>query len=129
MTPNPGPSPGQEAPRPMFDEKVCETMGAAIKAVLAGTPEVRSIAVAVDYHGDLNDAKVGNAVWMGRRGAVQRPDEVFGSLMCTLRLAETMLARAYEVVGRLREQAQVLVQVAAREAEKRGQEEAGDGQD
>ena len=76
--------------------------------ILSRYPEARTIAAVVDYHGLLNDAEINKGVWLGENGAVKSPDEIFGSLLQTLRLFESQFGRAVELVTQFIEHVEVL---------------------
>ena len=94
--------------KPTFDVAVCERLRHAIVDVLAGFPEVRSIACSVDYHGSLNDADINKGIWLGEGGPVTAPDAIFGSVFQTLRILETQCARALQLMESMRENVEVL---------------------
>lgn len=94
--------------KPPFDVAVCESLRHAITNVLAGFPEVRSIAVSVDYHGALNDADINKGIWLGEAGPVTSPDAIFGSVFQTLRMLETQCGRALQLMEQMRENVEVL---------------------
>lgn len=96
-------------PGPMFDEDSCQRLKDCFSEIMLAHPEVRSLSASIDYHGSLNDSpSVHRAVWLGHRGVVTEPDEIFGSLMSTLRLAAEQFDRALRLVDHLREQVQLL---------------------
>jgi hypothetical protein len=80
--------------RPTFDEQVCEELRESFALVFLHHPEVRSLAVAIDYRAGLNDADVLHGVWQGAEGVVGTPSAIVGSVRQTVRLLGTMLDRA-----------------------------------
>ena len=91
-----------------FDEAACEALRQAIVQVIQEHPEVRSVAVTLDYKGALNDATVQKGLWLGEEGVVTAPDAILGSTMQNLRMLEEQLGRMFQVAGGMRESLQVL---------------------
>lgn len=124
-TPTP---PEPEAPqRKPFDQAVADELKEAILGVLVRHPEVRSVAVAIDYKGRLNDAPINHGIWIGEGGRVERPDAVFGSLFQTLKLLEEMFARALALGSGLRDAVTALMAEVKRHDEEiqQGRPQAG----
>lgn len=90
--------------RMTFDVAVCDKISKCFSEVLAEHPEVAALSCAVAWRGALNDADLHHFVWTSADGLVFRPDEVFGSLFQTLRLAERQIARAFVLYENLRGQ-------------------------
>lgn len=97
MTTN-GPTPEPE--RLTFDQEVMVSFKeAADKAFLR--PEVRSLAVLVDYQSGLNNSGVMNGLWLEPSGPVQSIDAIIGSLEVTLSLLKNQVNRAVQVGTKL----------------------------
>ena len=84
-----------------FEVKAQQPVRAAIQAVLATVPEVRSVVVIFDYFGALNDAEISKGLWLGRKDPLPL-DAVFGSLMQTQRVLEEQTIHAYGQLQALR---------------------------
>ena len=108
MTEPAAPPPEEKVQRQSFDTVAVATMQAAAVAVLSQHPEVRSVVVVLDYHGELNEAKVNRALWIGENGPVTSLPALFGSVNVTLRTLDFMFRRISETEQNLRERAQVL---------------------
>lgn len=98
----------EPTPRPTFDAAICEELRATALNILSRYPEARSIAAVVDFHGALNDAEVNKGIWLGENGPVKNPAEIFGSIFQTLRLLESQVGRAVELVQQLKDHAELL---------------------
>jgi hypothetical protein len=98
----------EQTPRPTFDAAICELLRSAALDILSRYPEARSIAAVVDFHGALNDAEVNKGIWLGENGPVKNPAEIFGSIFQTLRLLESQVGRAVELVQQLKDHAELL---------------------
>ena len=84
------PPPDEKLP---FNEQALATMKSAANEVLATHPEVRSVVVILDFHNNLRDAGISNALWLSEDGSVNTLEGINGSLQATLQIAEQMLAR------------------------------------
>lgn len=101
--------PSQVPPeQPTFDQAITQRLREAALDVLSAHPELRSVCVAFDYKGMLNDAKIVGGLWIGANGPVNELAAVFGSINQTLKLLEQQCSTAYAVVQHLRDQAGVL---------------------
>lgn len=87
-----------------FDVAVCDELRRALTAVMQDHPEVKCLGTSICWQGDLNDANINHAVWIGRDGEpVLKPDGVIGSVHQTLRLLDHQLGRGLEIAHRLRQ--------------------------
>lgn len=85
--------------------------------VIQRHPEVRSIAVAIDYHGLLNEAQVNKGLWLGENGAVTTPEAIFGSFFVTLNLLTVQFQRMAELGAQLKKQAEELAKKTLAESQ------------
>jgi hypothetical protein len=95
-----------------FDVRLCDEVRRFILERCAAYPEVRTVAVVVDYKGAINDAQVHDSVWLeidAPNGIVNSPAAAFGSALQTIKLLDGMVGRLFGLVGHLREHAEVLL--------------------
>lgn len=88
-----------DIPKPVpktFHEEAAELFQRVSQTLLNTHPEVRSVVSIFDYDGDLNNAKITNAVWVGRgpNGLVDSPEAIIGSAYQTLKLLGAILERS-----------------------------------
>ena len=95
-------------PRLTFDQAVAQALQDTAMAVLARHPEVRGVAIAIDYHGELNRAGIAFGSLVCGSGGPSRLDELFGLAEQISRLQRVVAERCVEVVGVLKQQAAVL---------------------
>jgi len=86
-----------------FDAKVVNEYVALTHRVLQGCPELRSVAVVLDYQGELNEvAKSG--VFVTRSGGYQDPKELLGGLEQTARMMAKQMEASIGLIGHLARQ-------------------------
>jgi hypothetical protein len=106
-----------------FDAALVEQFTDAIHAALTAHPELRSVAVAFDYVGDLNRSNVSKGVWMGAQGPVTQMDAVFGSSESSLCMLHTQMLRATQIHDNMRDEARALGTELLRRRQEREQTE------
>lgn len=92
----------------MFDQAVIDRLRACFVDVFLRHPEVKCLAATVTWNGELNDADVRHALWLGPDGAVTKLDAVFTSVEQTLKLLAVQAARADELITKMRDTVRVL---------------------
>lgn len=95
-------------PPPTFDQFIAERMAMTIDEILNTVPELRGVACAFDFVGDLNDANICKGLWLargmnGKVGNAETPDAVFGGLFQTLSLIEQQFMQAWKLCNIFRE--------------------------
>lgn len=112
-------SPAAPSSKPLtFDQAVSAHFHEAIFHALQTHPELRSVAVALDYEGTLNEAVLHKGVWLGRRGSVTRLDELVGSLQQGLELLQFQINRLAYIGQQYAQQAAAAAQELATATEK-----------
>lgn len=107
----------------LFADEIADKLRRCAAEIFLQHPEARSLAMAIDYHGALNDAKIASGVWVERGNvAVQNPAAVFGSLMQTLKLLEMQFERALNQVTSLRADVESLMQEKLDHATRRSED-------
>lgn len=134
MTDTTSPPPEEIAKGLPFDESIIQTLREAVNACLTEHPELRSVGIALDFNGRLNDSQeIRKGMWLGSDGAVIRPAAVFGSMEATQGLLDMQFSRAAEMMSNLKEEAHVVLTETKNRKEKlerlrSEQREAGDNQ-
>ena len=101
-----------QEPKPTFDEAVCERLRRAFVDVFVNHPEVKTLGVAICWHGNLNDAKIMHGLWLCPDGVVVTPDGVIGSAFQTLKLLDEQFGRANDLIHHMRDQVMAIGQEA-----------------
>jgi hypothetical protein len=104
----------EEPQRLPFDKAICKRFQDLIQELLLEYPELRSVAVVLDYVDDLNDGGASRGLWAGDNGPVHTLAGVHGSITQTLRMLEMMFVRATQVSDQMRAEAAVIGQELVR---------------
>lgn len=101
-----------------FDQAISVHFHEAIFLALRDHPELRSVAVTLDYEGLLNEAVLHKGVWLGRRGTVSRLDELVGSLQQLLEMVQYQVNRLATIGQQYAQQAAAAAQELVAASEK-----------
>ncbi len=89
--------------RPTFDVAVMDKLRAAFQGVFLAHPEVASLAVSINWAGNLNDAGISHGMWLNSDGgSVRKPDVMMGSVFQTMKLLSLQVAKTIEYAEGLR---------------------------
>jgi len=98
-----------EQEKQTFDVAVCEKLRKCFMDIFLQHPEVKCLATAIVWNGNLNDANILHGVWLNSDGGqVQTADAIIGSISQTTRMLELQLNRGADFAQFLREQIQLL---------------------
>lgn len=94
----------------MFDKQIARRLVAAVQNILIDHPELRTVGIALAYEPRLDAADLDRLLWIGRGplGAVERHDDVFTSMLSTMKLLQAQQDRLLAGVAALKEQVEVL---------------------
>lgn len=97
-------TPPDETERPTFDVAVMEKLREAFNTVFLAHPEVASLAVSINWAGNLNDAGISHGLWLNSDGgSVRKPDVMMGSVFQTMKLLSLQVAKTFEYAEGLRD--------------------------
>jgi hypothetical protein len=109
------------APKKTFDALICEKLKQLItEHIFTVHPEVRGLAVSIDWASALNDADIKHGIWIGSPPSdeiVSKPDAIHGSIRQTLRMLDLQCSRAVRLNEHLRGQLQNLATEVVRKNE------------
>ena len=83
---------------PEFDKDICLRLQEEGRQLMREHPEIRGIAIAIDYYSAYDRPEVEKGVWLCRDGPVPAPDAIIGSLMQVMRLAQDMFESGYRLI-------------------------------
>lgn len=84
-----------------IDTQICETLSQHAMRAIEANPQVRSMAIVVDYYESGRRDGLKELVWLGPGRLPNRPEEVVGSLMRTLKLAQIQLLALQDLSERM----------------------------
>ena len=87
-----------------FDKRICERYKELTAELFLEFPELRSVAVALDYAGELNEARVKRGIWISDKGPVTQAAAIHGSIHQALHVLEQMFVRARTLSEAMREE-------------------------
>lgn len=98
-----------------FDVVIADELKPVLRQIMSKNPDIRSMLCTWDLFGNLNDADLLKACWVGHEeGATDRPDAVMGMLFVLQRVLEQLLLRGVDISVNLRERIQILATEVAR---------------
>jgi len=109
--------PEEQEKRLPFDEEIAARFKDTIHRCLTDFPELRSVIVAFDWAGNLNDAPIKAGVWQGERGGVDSAAGIVGSIQQTIKVMEQQFLRLHKLEQAMREELTVIGQELVRKKE------------
>lgn len=111
MQPEPSQPPDEQATQP-FNLDALARFRATANDVLAAHPEIRSAVVVLDFRGELNNAAIDRAIWLGSDGKSHTAEGVFGSIHAMMAVLDVMYTHLAQLEKSMRDRMLVMAQEA-----------------